>query len=272
MALRVRIRRRATAAAAPGGGGKARRSAAAEEAPRSRISRGFRFLLTVFGLVATVAGAATLTFLLAARTVDPEVPDLTGFEVEPARRLLAVSGLRLTEAGSRFHDDIPEGRIVFQQPPPGTVFKRGRAVQVFPSHGPTRRRVPRLEGSTLTEARRQLEAAELAVGRVSEVESDYYLRGRVLAQSPAAYSDAAPGAAVSVLLSTGPAPAAFVMPDLIGRRYGEIADELSRAPVRVREVRSGDYPGQSPGVVVRQSPQAGRKVTNEDGIVLTLSR
>ena len=109
---------------------------------------------------------------------------------------------------------------MFQQPPPGTVFKRGRAVQVFPSLGPTRRRVPRLEGSTLTEARRQLEAAELVVGRVSEVESGYYLRGRVLAQSPAAYSDAAPGAAVSVLLSTGPAPAAFVMPDLIGAGTG----------------------------------------------------
>lgn len=236
------------------------------------MSRGLRFLLTAFGLVATGAGAATITFLLAARSVDPAVPEVVGTDIESARRVLAAVGLRLTEAPARFDDAIPAGHIAFQQPPPGTVFKRGRAVQVFPSLGPTRRRVPRLEGNDLTEARRQLEAAELALGRVSVVENEYYLRGRILAQSPVAYTDAAPGTAVSVLVSAGSAPAAFVMPDLIGRRYGDIADALSRAPVRVREVRSDDYPGQQAGVVVRQFPQAGHKVTPEDRIVLTLSR
>lgn len=236
------------------------------------MGRGLRFLLTVFGLLATGAGAATVTFLLAARSVDPAVPEVVGADLEAARRVLASVGLRLTEAAPRFDDEIPVGHIVFQQPPPGTIFKRGRAVQVFPSLGPTRRKVPRLEGNDLTEARRQLEAAELALGRVSMVASEYYLRGRILAQTPVAYSDTAPGTAVSVLVSAGSAPTAFVMPDLIGRRYGDIADALSRAPVRVREVRSDDYPGQQAGVVVRQFPQAGHKVTPEDRIVLTLSR
>ena len=238
----------------------------------SRLSRGFFHLLTGVALVATFAFAATATFLIASRSADPAVPDLTGLEMEAAGRLLGSVGLRLSEAPARFDDRIPEGRVAFQEPPPGAVFKRGRSVRVYRSLGPTRRVVPRLEGGTLTEARRRLEAAELLVGRVAEVESDTYLAGRVIAQSPVAYTEAAPETPVSVLLSTGAEPESFVMPDFIGRDYGEIADDLSRAALRVRDVRSVEYRGVPRGIVVDQTPAAGTKVTRRDRIALTLSR
>ncbi len=241
-------------------------------APGSRLSRGLFHLLTGVSLAATFAFAATAAFLIASGSADPSAPDLTGLDPETAARQLEAVGLRLIEDHPRFDDQVPAGRIAFQEPPPGTSFKRGRSVRVYPSLGPTRRTVPRLEGGTLTEARRQLEAAELVIGRVAEVESDTYLMGRVIAQSPAAYSEAPPGAAVSVLLSTGSEPESFVMPDFIGRRYGEIADALSRAPVRVRDVRRVEYRGVPRGIVVDQTPAAGSKVTRRDGIVLTLSR
>ena len=141
----------------------------------SRLSRGLYYLLIGSLLGATFAFAAAATFLVASSAADPTVPDLTGLEVAAAEAVLGGVGLRLAEGQARFDDHVPEGRIVFQEPSPGSFFKRGRSVQVFRSLGPTRRVVPRLEGSTLTEARRQLEAAELTVGRVAEVESDTYL-------------------------------------------------------------------------------------------------
>jgi serine/threonine-protein kinase len=223
-------------------------------------------------LGATFAFAAAATFLIASSAADPAVPDLTGLEVPAAEVLLGGVGLRLAEGQARFDDRVPEGRIVFQDPPPGSFFKRGRSVQVFRSLGPTRRVVPRLEGSTLTEARRQLEAAELTVGRVAEVESDTYLAGRVIAQSPVAYTESVPETSVSVLLSAGSEPESFVMPDFIGRRYGDIADDLSRGAVRVRDVRRVPYRGVPAGIVVDQVPAAGAKVSRADRIVLTLSR
>ena len=238
----------------------------------SRLSRGLYYLVIGSLLGATFAFAAAATFLVASSAADPTVPDLTGLEVAAAEAVLGSAGLRLAEGQARFDDHIPEGRIVFQEPAPGAFFKRGRSVQVFRSLGPTRRVVPRLEGSTLTEARRQLEAAELTVGRVAEVESDTYLAGRVIAQSPVAYSETVPDTSVSVLLSAGSEPESFVMPDFIGRRYGEIADDLSRSAVRVRDVRSVPYRGVPAGIVVDQVPAAGAKVSRADRIVLTLSR
>lgn len=241
-------------------------------APASRLSRGLWYLFTAVCLVATFAFAATATFLIASGTADPAVPDLTGLDVGAAEALLGSVGLRLSEGQARFDNAVPEGRVAFQEPPPGSFFKRGRSVRVFRSLGPTRRVVPRLEGGTLTEARRQLEAAQLLVGRVAEVQSDTYLAGRVIAQSPAAYSETAPDTPVSVLLSAGSEPESFLMPDFIGRTYGAIADDLSRAALRVREVRSVEYRGVPRGIVVDQIPAAGAKVTRRDRIVLTLSR
>ena len=238
----------------------------------SSLSRGLYYLLMAVLLGATFAFAAAATFLVASSAADPAVPDLTGLEVEAAEVVLAAAGLRLAVGQDRFDDEIPEGRVAFQDPPPGSFFRRGRSVQVHRSLGPTRRVIPRLEGSTLTEARRRLEAQELTMGRVAEVESDTYLAGRVIAQSPVAYSETAPETAVSVLLSAGSEPASFVMPDFIGRRYGEIADELSRSAVRVRDVRSIPYRGVPPGIVVDQAPAAGARVSRADRIVLTLSR
>ena len=238
----------------------------------SRLSRGLYYLVTAALLGATFAFTAAATFLIASSAADPAVPDLTSLELEAAEALLGGVGLRLAVGQARFDDQIPEGRIVFQEPPPRSFFKRGRSVQVFRSLGPTRRVVPRLEGSTLTEARRQIEAAELSVGRVAEVGSDTYLAGRVIAQSPVAYSETVPETSVSVLLSAGSEPESFVMPDFIGRRYGDIADDLSRSAVRVRDVRSVPYRGVPAGIVVDQVPAAGAKVSRADRIVLTLSR
>lgn len=238
----------------------------------SRLSR---FLWTLFlagAIAGTFAFFAAGTFLIASSAADPPVPDLRGLDLETAATLLGSVGLRLSEGQARFDDEVPDGRVAAQDPGPGSTFRRGRSVRVFRSLGPTRRVVPRLEGATLTEARRQLEAAELLVGRVAEVESDFYLPGRVIAQSPVAYSDATPETPVSVLLSAGSGPESFVMPDFIGQRYGSIADDLSRAAIRVRDIRRVDYRGVPPGIVVDQSPVAGARVTRADRVTLTVSR
>lgn len=240
--------------------------------PASPLSRGLLYLSVAAGLVATFGISAATSFLIASSRADPRVPDLTGADLATAERQLAAAGLRLSEGPARFDDLVPEGRVAHQEPTPGAVFKRGRSVRVFPSLGPTRRVVPRLEGGTLTEARRLLDAADLVVGRVAEVGSDTYLAGRVIAQAPVAYAETRKDTPVSVLLSSGSEPESFVMPDFIGRRYGEIADDLSRAALRVRDIRRASYPGAPSGIVVDQVPAAGARVTRRDRIVLTVSR
>ncbi len=224
------------------------------------------------GLGVTFLMAGGITLLLVSRTADPLVPDLEGLDPARAERILAGVGLRLAEIGSEFHDRTPVGRIARQDPDAGVAFKRGRSVRVYLSLGPTRAMVPRLEGENLIEARRRLESEGFRMGRVSEIPNDSYIAGRVIAQSPTAYAERVPGDPVSVLVSAGAEPESFLMPDFIGRPYGDLADALSRAAVRVGEVRSVDYPEVPQGTVVDQSPRAGLRVTQADRIVLVLSR
>ncbi len=239
---------------------------------RSRLSRALDTMLVLAGLGATFVMAAGITLLLASESANPPVPDVVGLDPGQAERVLAGAGLRITEAGAEFHDGVSAGRIARQDPAAGFPFKRGRSVRVFLSLGPTRSMVPRLEGENLIDAQRRLEAEGFRIGRVAAVPNDFYIAGRVIAQAPAPYVEAIPGTEVSLLLSDGTGAESFLMPDFIGRAYGDLADGLSRAAVRVGEVRNVDYPGVPRGTVVDQSPRAGSRVTRANRIVLTLSR
>jgi LPXTG-motif cell wall-anchored protein len=68
--------------------------------------------------------------------------------------------------------------------------------------------VPSVKGQTKASAQSELEGAGLALGSVGSAYSSSVTAGLVLSQSPAAGADVAPGTAVSLTLSKGPAPAA----------------------------------------------------------------
>jgi hypothetical protein len=66
--------------------------------------------------------------------------------------------------------------------------------------------VPSVKGQTKASAKSELEGAGLALGSVGSAYSSSVTAGLVLSQSPAAGADVAPGTAVSITLSKGPAP------------------------------------------------------------------
>jgi serine/threonine-protein kinase len=60
-----------------------------------------------------------------------QVPDVVGRRPPVARRILEDAGLRVQERRVAVPDPQQEGRVVFQQPPPGTTVQRGRVVTIF---------------------------------------------------------------------------------------------------------------------------------------------
>lgn len=223
-------------------------------------------------LLATAVIAAAISFTLAVRSNEVEVPDLTGGSLEGARESLSLMELQLVLEGNRFHESIPPDFIAVQTPAPGTTLKKGRSIRVWVSLGPERRTVPRIEGETLQSAQLTLEQAGFTLGRVVEIHSDIYAPDTVVAQSPQAYEEVADETVVSVLLSRGYLDDAFVMPDFIGHDYVDLLQHLSRGPLKVSQVRNVDYPGVPKNVVVRQTPPAGTKVYRRDRIILYLSK
>ena len=76
----------------------------------------------------------------------------------------------------------------------------------------------------------------------------------------------------SLLVSRGPRDVGYVMPDLIGRDARTVLETLERAGLKVTDVRYRSYPGVAPGIVLRQSPPAGQRVSARAALSLDVSR
>jgi beta-lactam-binding protein with PASTA domain len=62
------------------------------------------------------------------------------------------------------------------------------------------------------------------------------------------------------------------MPDLIGRAADGVLLCLRAAGLKVADVRYRSYPGVAPGIVLRQVPPAGHRVSTRDAVSLDVSK
>jgi beta-lactam-binding protein with PASTA domain len=96
--------------------------------------------------------------------------------------------------------------------------------------------------------------------------------GTVLVQQPPAGDTDSLEDGVSLLVSRGRGGTDYLMPDLIGRRADSVLDDLRRAGLKVSEIRYRSYPGVAPGVVLRQVPAAGHRVSPRSAVSVDVSK
>lgn len=109
------------------------------------------------------------------------------------------------------------------------------------------------------------------IGRVSLVYSESN-KDIVIAQEPSPGIEVMRNSRVNLLVSLGPRPEEFVMPDLEGENASQVLSFLRQNGLRIGNVRRRIYPGASPGIVIQQYPQAGYKVNRESIINLWISQ
>jgi beta-lactam-binding protein with PASTA domain len=158
--------------------------------------------------------------------------------------------------------------VIAQEPGPGTVLRRQRAIRVRVSEGQRAPVVPALVGQAERSAELLASQEGIGLGARAKIRSASYSSGTVIAQDPVT------GRAerVSLLVNEGESGMTYVMPDVIGATAGRVVDILRRRGFRVTVGAEVPYPGLPSGVVVRQTPQAGFQVDYGDAIVLEVSR
>jgi eukaryotic-like serine/threonine-protein kinase len=236
----------------------------------TRVWSAGKLLLLVGALLSTYVLFAALAARVALRVREVKVPVLVGQPLSNASSAVADIGLSLKVDDSRRADPkVAAGRIAQQDPPSGSVARRGRTIKVWLSTGGKVATVPKLVGETERTAQLRLQQDGLALAAVSEIRSNDFQADVVVAQDPA---PDARGAGVSLLVNRSERAAAFVMPDLIGLNGARAADVLRSGGFRVAVVGQNPYPGVPAGIVIRQSPQAGFQVTPGDTVSLEVSR
>jgi beta-lactam-binding protein with PASTA domain len=231
-----------------------------------------QYALLGAALLVTAGLSALTTMRVVLRAQEVSVPSLVGKSVPEAGGLAAQHRLLLRVEGKRNDPKVPVDRIVGQEPAAGSTLKRQRSIRVWVSLGPQRLRVPSVAGESLRGGRLSLEEAQVPVGRVVEVD-DASAEGTILMQHPpAGETETLSAEGATLLVSRGPGNRDFLMPDLIGRNAGDVLDALRLAGLKVGEVRYRNYPGMPAGVVLRQLPSAGYRVSTQTPVTLDISK
>ena len=237
---------------------------------RTRVWSAGKLLLLVGALAATYVLFAAAAMRVALRSREVQVPDFTNRTANEVSAIAADLGLALkVDDARRLDAKIPVGRVLAQDPVPGSTARRQRTLRIWLSAGQRASTVPGLVGETDRTAQLRLSQDGLTIADIAEIRSQSFMPDIVVAQTPPPKTASS---TVALLVNRGERGASYVMPDLIGVNGDRAADILRDRGFRVAVVGSTPYPGVAAGVVIRQSPQAGFQIAPGEPISLEVSR
>ena len=200
---------------------------------------------------------------------DGRIPGVVGMTFEAASAALDKAGFRALKGDTRFHKATAEGMVLEQDPPAGSVQKRGAEVTLAVSAGQASATVPDVVGSSQQQAQIAIENAGFIFGSVSQQMSDKP-RGAVVGSNPPAGTALDLPATVSITLSQG--PATVQIPDLTGRTLADARSTLEQLGLRLGPISTDTSSFMTENTVLGQAPAPGSTVSAGASVNLRLSR
>jgi eukaryotic-like serine/threonine-protein kinase len=220
----------------------------------------YSFLSLVLLLIFLASALLAMRFAIQGREVN--VPRLTGLTPAEAERAANSDGLVLSVESRFYSATVPEGRIISQAPAQGANVRRGWKIRVAESLGPQRAAVPNLIGQSQHAAGINVSRRGLEVGTVGAIHLPGAPPETVVAQSPPAEATEVVSPKVGLIFSAADNAPSYVMPSFVGKPLAEANAALAKAGFTLNKVRSvGGETGEAAGVIVRQSPAAGQRVS-----------
>jgi eukaryotic-like serine/threonine-protein kinase len=196
----------------------------------------FRMLLLVLVLMTVALISAVTAMQMAIHGREVAIPKLVGMSPPEAERAGSALGLQIVVERQFYSPEIPEGKIMTQMPPPGTKVRRGWSVRVAQSLGPQRVAIPDVTGGSERVAELNILRRGLSLGSIAHVNLPDIPVDQVISQSPPANASGVAAPKISMLISDGPAPSTYVMPNLTGQPLGSAMLTLQDAGVKVGKV------------------------------------
>jgi eukaryotic-like serine/threonine-protein kinase len=225
---------------------------------RDRMEWIFRIALLAFILMSVAFLSAITAMRFAIQGREVVMPNVVGQKVMEAQQMLRGRGVGI-QVEDRTYNPSPVDMVIRQTPPPGMKVKVGQSAHVIVSLGPQSATIPALIDLSLRAARIELLRSGLQVGEVSSA----YLSGTgnemVLQQDPAPGTSNVTSPHVDLLVSRGPRPQAYVMPELIGQSLNEAESKLTGIGLKSPKLTLTPLPGGLHGTVLGQTPPGGAR-------------
>ena len=242
-----------------------------EEERRSRVTT---IAIVVCSLVAV---AAIIIFLIALfsgalfnHSVDlVEVPRLEG---EVYKDLAYYENFNIVTGQPEYHDEIEKGRVIRQEPTPGSRVEKGAKITVILSLGRETEIIlmEELRGQNIDVALSFLQGQGLNPLPFEEF-SDEYAVGQVIRTNPVAGTPLTEGQKVEVYYSSGPMIEKEKMPDVVGLNYSTAMKRLDDLGFENIIVKREDSEEPKDTVIAQSVPKYTEIDTTEE-IVLTISK
>ena len=155
------------------------------------------------GASAAVGSAVDLVVSLGPVTVT--VPNVVGLDQTSAESSIVGANLVVGTVTTQSSATVPAGNVISQNPAGGSTAGEGSAVDLVVSLGPASIVVPDVVGQSQSAAEAAIMSASLIVGTVTTQSHPSVPAGDVISQNPVGGSNAAPGSAVDLVVSSGPA-------------------------------------------------------------------
>jgi serine/threonine-protein kinase len=236
-----------------------------------RLLNAGKFTVLAGILIAVGLFSSYLGMRIAVRGTEVEVPSILGKSVGEATRLLEEIHLRNEVIGERFDPQYPEGTVVSQHPQPGGRMKTSGKVQLIVSLGEKTNPVPDLKGASLRVAHLMAREAGFEFGNISEISIAGIEEDHIVEQFPPPHSRDFMSPRIDILVSKGNF-SRYMMPDVMGQSLNRVLLFFERNDFELGNIRYVDLANLSAGLVVKQFPEPGYILTDEDSINLEVSR
>jgi eukaryotic-like serine/threonine-protein kinase len=212
------------------------------------------FILTS---VAFLSAITAMRFAIQGREIS--IPDVVGKKSAEAQAILQGRGLGM-KIEDRLYNVAPVDTIIRQSPASGSRVKIGQFDHVVVSLGPQKATIPTLTDRSIRAARIELLRSGLQAGEISSFYSAGSEEDTVLQQDPTPGTSDVTSPHVDMLVSLGPRPLAFVMPDLMGMNLTEAEQRLTATGLHIGKSNVTPEPGALHGTVLGQTPLHGGRV------------
>ena len=257
----------------------AERAAAQRRRQREIEEEERRTRMTAIAIVACslVAVAAIIIFLFALfsgalfnHSVNlVEVPRLEG---QVYKDLAYNENFVIVTGQPEYNDEIEKGKIIRQEPTPGSRVEKGAKITVILSLGKEMETIimEELRGQTLEVALSFLQGQGLNPLPFEEF-SDEYAKGQVIRTNPVAGTPLTEGQKIEVYVSAGPVIQTEKMPDVVGLNYATAEKRLNDLGFKSITVKreESDEPKDT---VIAQSVPRYTEIDTTEQIVLTISK
>lgn len=251
----------------PAGDGEVKAQQPVEARTRSKA---WIWALTGLLMVAFVTGAF-LAYGKFWSLNEVVVPSVVGKQVDSARNILTDKNLRVSVVES-FHDKIPAGQVISQNPEAGSTVKEQRTINLIVSKGGEITVVPDVRGLNRRDAELQIKNAGLTLGRIDEQFAPNTVADTVINQNPRPPAQVVKATTIDIVISKGPEPKKLALPDFRGSPLSTVGSQLESLKLKqgkVTEAVSDKYPA---GTIIDQNPQPSTEVSEGATVDFTVAK